>query len=94
MKFRKKPIIVEAEQYLGYYHTPYPTGVKIEDNSNDPEALTLRGRYAPYVITAHGQRAYLETGDWVIEEPDGRGYYPCKPDIFEQTFEPVISQDS
>ena len=27
-------------------------------------------------------------GDWIITGPQGE-YYPCKPDIFEQTYEPV-----
>ena len=74
-KFRKKPVIVEAVQWFGP-QTEHP-GVASEDDS----------RY--YVTTAHGQRAYLARGDWIIAEPDGRGYYPCKPDIFEETYEPV-----
>ena len=29
-------------------------------------------------------------GDWIITEMiDGSGFYPCKPDIFEATYEPV-----
>lgn len=35
-----------------------------------------------YVITAHQQRAYLVARDWIVEEPDSRGYYPVKDDIF------------
>jgi hypothetical protein len=31
----------------------------------------------------------LEVGDWIIPEPDGIHFYPCKPDIFEATYEPV-----
>jgi len=48
------------------------------------------GEYGPYVETAHGQRAFLAPGDWVIAEPDGRGY-PCKPDIFQASYEPAES---
>ena len=40
-----------------------------------------------YVITIHEQRAYLLDGDWIITEPDGSHHYPCKPDIFEATYE-------
>ncbi len=86
-KFRKKPVIVEAEQFGGFYAEPYPRGVKMQDNSNDPDEQAKHGRYAFYVVTAHDQRAYLKQGDWVITEPDGRGHYPCKPDIFEATYE-------
>lgn len=42
-----------------------------------------------YVVTIHGERATLAPGDWVIREPDGEHYYPCKPDIFEATYEAV-----
>jgi hypothetical protein len=85
MRFRKKPVVVEAEQFRGFYATPYPSGVEMEDNSNEP----AKERYRFYVVTAHGQRAYLESGDWVIAELGGRGFYPCKPDIFAATYEPV-----
>ncbi len=78
-KFRKRPVVVEAEQFLGFY-PPYidglPTGVEVDGNR-------------AFVVTAHGQRVYLEPGDWVIAEPDGRGHYPCKPDIFAATYEPA-----
>lgn len=36
-----------------------------------------------FVITIHNQRVYLEDGDYVVEEPDGKHYYPVKPDIWE-----------
>jgi hypothetical protein len=84
-KFRKRPVVVDAEQFGGFYATPYPRGVEFEDNSNDPS----KERYRFYVVTAHGQRAYLEAGDWVIAEPDNRGFYPCKDEIFKATYEPV-----
>jgi hypothetical protein len=80
MKFRKKPIIVEAEQFHDPLRTrELPVGV------NPPMRGDAEKRY--YVVTAHGQQAFLEDGDWVIAEPDGRGYYPCKPDIFQATYE-------
>ncbi len=43
----------------------------------------------PYVITAHEQRAYLAPGDWVIPEPKAERFYPCKPDIFSNTYDPI-----
>jgi hypothetical protein len=80
VKYRKKPAVVEASQFRRT--EPWPAGVREED-ANPPHA----GRC--YVVTAHGQRAYLEDGDWVITEPDGRGHYPCKDDIFRESFDPV-----
>lgn len=74
-KYRKKPVIVEAEQFLE--GKPLLRGVQVE-----------KGEYAS-VITIHNQKAYLQYGDWVITEPDGKHFYPCKPDIFKQTYEKV-----
>lgn len=87
-KYRRKPVIREAEQFHGFYAQPYPPGVQMEDNSNSPE----RGeRYQFYVVTAHGQRVNIERGDYIVKEPDGDGYYPCKADVFEREYELVES---
>ena len=76
-KFRKKPVIIEAEQYNG---------------SNNPFGAAKVGQATgkSYIETMHdGQTVVLEVGDWVI--PDGKPgtYYPCKPDVFEKTYELV-----
>ena len=78
-RFRKKPIVIEAEQF-------HPV--------TDPLPFWNRGacnfdgdRW--FVVTAHGQETIIVDGDWIIPEPDGRGFYPCKPDIFEATYELV-----
>lgn len=78
-KFRKRPVVVEAEQF---HQSGNP-----EDWSPGIKWEAVAGCY--YVVTAHGQHAYLADGDWIIAEPDGRGYYPCKPDIFAATYEPA-----
>lgn len=79
MKFRKKPIIVDAVQ-LG------------EDLAHPAVKITApeRGSVEPrgIVRTKHGQ-VFVNPGDWLIAESDGSGYYPCKPEIFEATYEPA-----
>ena len=79
MKFRKKPVVIEAEQFLPETE-PLPF--------REQRACSL-GPDGWYVTTAHGQRTAIVSGDWIISEPDNRGFYPCKPDIFEMTYEPV-----
>jgi len=75
MKFRKKPVVIEAFQFNG---------------DNDPQGVFRREEdLSPYVVTIHDQRCYVVPGDWIIPEPDGIHFYPCKPDIFEATYEPV-----
>jgi len=88
-KFRKKPIIIEAEQFLPE-KGQWPIGVR-----NRPESLCgcvalLGGESTPHVHTAHqAQRVDVVSGDWIVPEPDGEHYYPVKPSIFENTYEPV-----
>lgn len=75
-RFRKKPIVITAEQFTG-------TGI-------DPAGVSRRTPDSlPYVVTAHEQRVYVVPGDWIIPEPDGVHFYPCKPDIFAATYEVV-----
>lgn len=80
-QFRKKPVVIEAEQYQG---------------RNDIAGVCRRmdcaaqGISKPHVHTIHNNQAVLiEKGDWIIPEPDGLHFYPCKPDIFEATYESV-----
>jgi hypothetical protein len=86
-RFRSKPAFVIAVQW---WPGKEVTGVAYEeDYTTEDLDGEQRVRRRPYVVTAHGQRAYLAPGDWVIEEPGGEGHYPCKPDIFEKRWEPM-----
>ena len=82
MKYRKKPIVVEAVQFTDknkdrIFHSLKGTVVAdFED-----------GRPIMKVRTIHGEAAIIRLGDWIIEENEPGCYYPCKPDIFEKTYE-------
>ena len=80
-QYRKKPVIVNAMQF--FYDGPRVPGVFYPGMSEDGKIYIGDA----YVVTIHGQRVYLQNGDWVIAEPDGEHYYPCKPDIFAATYE-------
>lgn len=83
MKFRKKPVVIEAEQYRDSMRVndTLPVGVYIVPTANGDK---------PAVHTIHnGQTVVIEDGDWIIPEPDGVHFYPCKPDIFAATYEPA-----
>lgn len=85
MRFRSKPRIIEAVRFdpEGEHRTRLPTGVVVV-----PTLPVGSGwRYA--TCTAHDELATVLPGDWIVKEPDGRGHYPVKPDIFERTYEPV-----
>jgi hypothetical protein len=88
MKYRKKPIVVEAEQW---FPGKYVRGVTEAAYNVEDGKARLSG-YG-HVVTIHGEHAKVVPGDWVITEPDGEHHYPCKPDIFEATYEPVKEEE-
>ena len=104
-KYRKKPVVIDAEQWfkviydreagrlfapedmpiyhlgVGYYRTPEMDGKN-------------KCKHCGNIMHNHGWIDTLEGGhivcpkDWVIKGVQGE-YYPCKPDIFKQTYEKV-----
>ena len=82
MKYRKKPVVIEAEQYIKY-------GTLVMGMCNS-QSCYLAGNTEPHVHTIHdNQIVILEVDDFIIPEPDGIHFYPCKPDIFKEIYEPV-----
>lgn len=81
MKFRKKPIVIEANQWLAG-DPPLP-GMEPYEGRDDE----CRGRY---VINTLEGVMFVSAGDWIIKGVDGE-LYPCKPSIFKKTYERVKS---
>lgn len=85
-KFRKKPVVIEAVQWF--------PGVVIEGVEmrpcflprTDPDYPCPQGEH-PYVRTLEGDMS-VSAGDWIITGVKGERY-PCKPDIFAATYDPV-----
>jgi hypothetical protein len=77
--FRKRPLAVQADQWF--------PGREVAGVAAEPRPGGDPPRH--YVVTIHGQRAYLEPGDWVIAECDGIHHYPCKQDVFKATYVPA-----
>lgn len=81
MKFRKKPVVIEAMQYDG--HNTLEIVAFIGAN-----CMISRRMDAPiFIDTPEGQMA-AQVGDWIIKGIAGE-FYPCKPDIFAATYEPA-----
>lgn len=77
--FRKKPVVIEAWQW----HFQREGELRGVCNCHE-------GHWGSHLHTMHaGQIVALEAGDWIIPEPDGKHYYPCKPEVFANTYEPV-----
>ncbi len=83
-KFRKKPVVIEAMQFMGY-----SSGKKIHQWSRNKVfygPLTRRWK----IETLEGT-LLLRDGDWIIRGIRGE-FYPCKPDIFEVTYERISKE--
>lgn len=86
-KYRKKPVVVEAVQFDG-------------QNIKDIEALSDSRKCEWEETHPYGYRSgnlsirtlegvmLAKPGDFIIKGVNGE-IYPCKPDIFEKTYEPV-----
>lgn len=82
MKFKSKPSIIDAEQYV-------KAGKLVKGMCNS-QSCYVSGNVQPHVHTIHNnQIVNLEVGDYVVPEPDGIHYYPIKPDIFEKKYSPM-----
>jgi hypothetical protein len=88
-RFRTKEREIEAVQFhgCGYYEArglAYPEGVCFCD-----EGKVISDTPHAHVHTMHGQIVLLAVDDWISPEPDGSGFYPIKPSVFEARYEPA-----
>ena len=101
-RYRKKPVVIEAMQLVGpaaEWHAVYRW---VESNTLgsfdvnrlwlDPEkfvwpesGVSIDARDGRIVIATLEGGHWADPGDWVIRGVAGE-FYPCKPDIFEQTY--------
>jgi len=78
-RYRKNPVVIEAEQYSSTGDEPF---------GYLPEPpIRFNQRAEPYIETLEGPLKVSE-GDWIIRGVKGE-FYPCKPEIFEATYEAV-----
>ena len=86
MKYRKKPIVVEAEQFLPWAD-PWPEGVKRKHISGN--SRNFEGEEVQFVIQTLEGEMIVSPEDFIITGVIGEKY-PCKPDIFLATYDPVF----
>lgn len=81
-RYRKKPVVIEAIQWTGNNHievAEFMLGANVYINipKGYVEIETLEGKM------------FAGVNDYIIKGVKGE-FYPCKPDIFEQTYEEVL----
>lgn len=88
MKYRKKPVVIEAIQFTrdNYDEIRKFTGSKAHSLSIERR---LGGRCECTIETLEGSYIASEF-DYIIKGVGGE-FYPCKPDIFEITYEKIES---
>lgn len=89
MKFRKKPVVIEAIQVkedndLEIMKFMGVTSLTCRDLSDDPDEPAV----AIMIETPDGDMA-ASVGDWIIKGLKGE-FYPCKPDIFNMSYDEVV----
>ena len=97
MIYRKKSVVIEAMQFDGSHGCAEKivTWVNNETgynplNGGNPPILFYYGEMR--IRTLEGEMTGSK-GDWIIKGIKGE-FYPCKPNIFEATYEPVeVSND-
>jgi hypothetical protein len=97
MRFRKKPVVIEAVRFEGMQGFPgRPPCVPsfggmladwLADSIRNKTIRFLCRDNALAIKTLEGEMVVM-AGDWIIRGVKGE-LYPCKPDIFEATYEPA-----
>ncbi len=87
-KFRKRPVVIDATQLLQGHDLieGLNYGYPVDERNPPAEPHPLSGKY--WVQTLEGPLV-AQFGDWIITGVKGERY-PCKPDVFAATYDPVI----
>jgi len=107
-KYRKRPIVIEATQWFTNGDHPEDGAAREHPDTREGEVVRYYRRpplpgyglceVCKLTMYKHGWVDTLEgghtvcPGDWIITGVAGE-HYPCKPDIFEKTYQPVEEQD-
>jgi hypothetical protein len=82
--YRKKPVVIEARQWDGSEESA--RSIKAWADSHGSQPLGGWSKDVVLLIrTLEGQMRAVP-GDWIIRGVKGE-FYPCKPDVFEATYE-------
>lgn len=86
MKYRKKPVVIEAIKYEKEHID------RTLDFCNNNENIQYNPRDNEYYIHTLEGNMKVSEGDYIIKGINGE-FYPCKPDIFEKTYEKLDAEN-
>jgi hypothetical protein len=92
LKYRKKPVVVNADIYCegmedGFLLEPFLPITPTSQMWAVSKIVFDNQHVFPYIKTLEGNH-FISKGDYIITGVQGERY-PCKPDIFDATYEPV-----
>jgi hypothetical protein len=96
-RFRKKPVVINAHRYetgeegwKALMRWLESLGLEGEDSdgSDGSPGMWLADDYPSLIIDTLEGEMRADKGDWIIQGVKGE-FYPCKPDIFDATYEPA-----
>ena len=92
-RYQKRPVVVEARHWLpGDKGSASGRTADWLNYSKPPAKWRCEGlgeKCAIFIATLEGEMR-CDPGDWIIRGIQGE-FYPCKPDVFDATYEPVVS---
>ena len=88
--FRKKPIVIEAMLFDGSYDSGVAISKWAHEGMSAQAGCIIRMDYGDNSISVRTLEGtmFAGKGDWIIKGIKGE-FYPCKPEIFEATYEAV-----
>ncbi len=89
-KYRKKPVVIEARQWDGSPDIAFEIcdWIRSEKGSSSYKSAAANGGVEWFSIKTLEGHHKVSPGDFIIKGVQGE-FYPCKPDIFEATYELV-----
>ena len=90
MKYRKKPVVIEARQFETNNEPDDKNmnALLLWMNQGADEIRAWHNGTNIFIKTLEGEMK-AEVKDWIIQGVKGE-FYPCKPDIFDATYEPAV----
>jgi len=98
-QYRKRPVTIDAVEWTGTNHrTMFEFLCARQDSSNEYMTADGKNFYISHgkctgglVIKTSEGDMIANIGDFIIKEPfdTKRGFYPCKPDVFNLTYEEI-----
>lgn len=80
-RYKKKPVVVEAEQWKG-------SNLNCNESLFQSDKVIIKHDGSEFLVSTLEGVMTGKMNDWLIRGVNGE-FYPCKPDIFEKSYEPA-----